>query len=231
MKACVVARAELLVTKRVPPGGSVSSATPVDFAPDGAASVVALVSGGPHSGLAARVANWLGESLAWRRSRERISGSPEERDSAQEVLERIGPEVPSMETRVVEAWTAKQLLDEMDDDALLVSARPADHGFSECSWVLVPAWRPPPGRRRCGQGTTSASVPGDGGTRVRQSAAQRLDALLVSELSAIRSSPLVAWSVWYGGRCSKPRIPWSTRGNADGAALVGGAGRRSGRGL
>ena len=129
MKACVVARAELLVTKRVPPGGSVSSATPVDFAPDGAASVVALVSGGPHSGLAARVANWLGESLGV--AADLVSGFrvPEERDSAQEVLERIGPEVPSMETRVVEAWTAKQLLDEMDDDALLV------FGAAGGSWI------------------------------------------------------------------------------------------------
>ena len=128
-ESCVEARAELLVTKKVPTKALVSSATPVDFAPDDVKSVVALVSGGPHSMLAARMASWLGESLDV--SAELVSGYriPEEREQAIEVLHRVGPQVPVLPGRIVEAWTAKQLLDEIDDDALLV------FGAAGGSWI------------------------------------------------------------------------------------------------
>ncbi len=127
--ACIEARAQLLVTKRVPTSAPVPSATPIDFAPDGASSVVALVSGGPHSLLAARVADWLGMSLGL--PAELVSGYrvPDERDQAVDVIDSIAHVVPDLETRTVEAWTAKQLLDEMDDEALLV------FGAAGGSWI------------------------------------------------------------------------------------------------
>ena len=127
--ACVEARAELLVTKRVPTSGPVASASPVDFAPAGANRVVALVSGGPHSLLAGRVAQWLGTSLGLRT--ELVSGYrvPDEQDSAVTVIERIMSELPDLEARTVEAWTGKQLLDEIEDDVLLV------FGSAGGSWI------------------------------------------------------------------------------------------------
>ena len=129
VKACVESRAELLVTKRIPSSALIASATPIDFAPEDASSVVALVSGGPHSLLAAKVAGWLGPAL--RIPAELVSGYriPDERHAASEILERIGPDVPAVSTRIVEAWSAKQLLDEMSPDALLV------FGAAGGSWI------------------------------------------------------------------------------------------------
>lgn len=129
MTACVEVRAELLVTKRIPPASFIASATPIDFAPEGAERIVALVGGGPNSTLAAIVAAWLGDTLEL--PAELVSGYrvPDEEDSAQEVIDRIGPLVPKLGTRPVEAWTAKQLLEEIEDDALLV------FGAGGGSWI------------------------------------------------------------------------------------------------
>lgn len=186
LKACVEARAELLVTKRVPQSAPVASATPVDFAPEGAASVVALVSGGPHSVLAARVANWLGQSLHV--PAELVSGFrvPDEQHNAQEVLERIGPQVPSLSTRVVEAWTARQLLGEMDDDALLV------FGAAGGSWIQRMFLGP--GARLASSAPVGAIVVRDEAARVFQMMREPVyvspllgaaDAILVSDLSTV----------------------------------------------
>ena len=191
LEACVEARAELLVTKRVPNAGPVASATPFDFSPEGANRVVALVSGGPHSLLAARMALWLGASLDLPAGL--VSGYrvPDEQDHASEVIERITPHVPLLETRTVEAWTGKQLLDEIEDDVLLV------FGAAGGSWIQ---------RMFLGPGARLASGAPGGAVVVRDQAPsvfQRMeppvyvspllnasDALLVSSHSAI---PVVAF--------------------------------------
>jgi hypothetical protein len=45
------------------------------------------------------------------------------------VVDRIGPRVPDLDARTVEAWTGKQLLEEIDENALLV------FGAAGGSWI------------------------------------------------------------------------------------------------
>lgn len=118
-------RADLLVTKKMPSDFELTSvAVPVDFQPEKVTSVVATVAGGPHSLLAAQVAARLGSALGV--PVEMISASVPEADAtpAVEILDRIGLTVPGISGRVVEVEGIAELVDGLDEGALLVLGAP-----------------------------------------------------------------------------------------------------------
>lgn len=127
--ACVQHRIDMLVARKMPHAPLVSTATPIDFDPASVGSVVALVSGGPHSRTAAEVAARIGIALDV--PAELVSGFRvvEERPAAEEVLETIGLDVPWLHGRLVEARSARQLIDSLPSDVLLVLGAPGG------SWI------------------------------------------------------------------------------------------------
>lgn len=123
-------RAELLVCRRLP--GSfdlINVAVPVDFAPEEVKAVVAAVAGGPHSGLAARVAQRLALALGAHALMACAYRSESERDSAVSMVERLYQEVPDLEYRTVQAADAGELVSALPERSLLVFGAPGGNWF------------------------------------------------------------------------------------------------------
>jgi CBS domain-containing protein len=122
---CIANRADLLVSRRMP--GSfelVNVAVPVDFEPENVTKVVSAVAGGPHSVLAATVAAVLGDQLGVEAEMISASQPGEDRADASGILERIGLTVPGMRGRVVEVEGITELVEDLDEGALLVIGAP-----------------------------------------------------------------------------------------------------------
>lgn len=124
-QACVAARAEVLVTRRLPGRFDlVSVVVPVEFDPGAVDVVVAAVAGGPHSTFAARVACRLGEALGARA--EMVSAYPDAngRAGAEDVLERLVRAHPGLPGRVLEAPSMPALVAALPPRPLLVFGAP-----------------------------------------------------------------------------------------------------------
>lgn len=124
-KACVDARADLLVTRKLATSFDfVSVAVPHDFSPDRVAGVSAAVSSGPHSELAAMVALRLARALQV--DAEMVSAYPESgaRDGARRIVEALAEAVPGLPFRVVQADGAAAIIDSLPAQALLVLGAP-----------------------------------------------------------------------------------------------------------
>ncbi|MDH3261207.1 MAG: CBS domain-containing protein [Acidimicrobiia bacterium] len=122
---CVEARADLLVTRRLPVGFDfVNVAVPSDFDPAKVGSVSAAVSSGPHSALAARIALRLGETLGV--EAEMISAYPTPADfpAAEQIVRTFAGKIPGLPYRVVETADARELIEALPADALLVLGAP-----------------------------------------------------------------------------------------------------------
>jgi CBS domain-containing protein len=144
-EACIEYRADLLVARRFPGGLElVDVAVPVDFQPEKVTSVVATVAGGPHSVLAAETAAHLGAALGV--PAEMVSGSaPDQGNSAEDVLKQIGLEVPDLSGRVIEVEGISELVDTLDDGALLILGAPGG------SWLQRSMFGPGARLRRTAQ--------------------------------------------------------------------------------
>ncbi|HKZ28428.1 MAG TPA: CBS domain-containing protein [Acidimicrobiia bacterium] len=122
---CIEERADLLVTRRLPPGFDfVKVAVPADFLPTSVGSVSAAVSSGPHSALAARIALRLGQALSV--PAEMISAYPTPADlpAARKIVKALAGKIPDLPYRVVETADARELIDALPADALLVLGAP-----------------------------------------------------------------------------------------------------------
>ena len=127
---CITVRADLLVSRRLPGNFDlVSVAVPVDFQPEKVTSVVATVAGGPHSLLAAETAAQLGKSLGVEAEMVSASSADDDPGSAGEVLDQIGSSLPGLKRRVVEVDGVSELVDILDDGALLVLGAPGGSWF------------------------------------------------------------------------------------------------------
>ena len=129
LDACVEARADLLVQRRLTSFDLVSVAVPHDFDQETVGSVVAAVGGGPHSLLAARVARKIAEAVGTKASMITVSRSQNDDTASQQVLDRIGDQVPGLTPSVVRARSAKALVETLEPDTLLVIGAPRG------SWV------------------------------------------------------------------------------------------------
>ncbi len=122
---CIDRRADLLVSKKLPGGFDlVSVVVPIDFQPDKVTKVVAAVSAGPHSLLAATVAARLGQAMGVPAEMVSASIPYDEAPGATEVLDRIGSSVPEITARVVEKGGIDRLVANLDDGALVVLGAP-----------------------------------------------------------------------------------------------------------
>ena len=124
-RECIEHRADLLVSRRFPGGFDlVSVATPVDFRPDKVTRLVATVAGGPHSLLAAEMAAHLGQTLEV--EAEMVSAAPysNSSDLALSVLDQLGSELPGLSRRVVQVGGVGELVDSLDEGAVIVVGAP-----------------------------------------------------------------------------------------------------------
>lgn len=122
---CIETRADLLVTRRLPPGFDfVSVAVPSDFVAENVGSVSAAVSSGPHSALAARIAWRLGEALGVDAEMVSAYPTPDELPAARRIVKTLAGKIPGMSHRVVETAGAAELIEALPPDALLVLGAP-----------------------------------------------------------------------------------------------------------
>jgi CBS domain-containing protein len=143
---CIDLRADLLVSRKLPGDFDlVSVAIPVDFQPENVSSVVATVAGGPHSLLAAMVAGRLGTAMGV--PSEMVSAAVPDTDTqpAREMLDSIHAIVPEIEGRVVEVEGVAELVEGLDDGALLVLGAPGG------SWLQRAMFGPGARLRRTAQ--------------------------------------------------------------------------------
>ena len=122
---CIKRRADLLVAKKLPGGFDLLNvAVPIDFDPEGTKSIVATVSGGPHSGLAAGVAARLGIALAVPTRMISAYRDEEDRADATALMERLTGVVPAIGADLVRADDLRSLVAELDEGTLLVLGAP-----------------------------------------------------------------------------------------------------------
>lgn len=129
-ESCIDERADFLVTKKLPSGFDLANvAVPVDFHPERVTKVVATVAGGPHSVLAADTAVMLAARLGVEAEMISAAGSDDEVGAANEVIDQVGAHIPGISRRVVVVDGISELLDGLDDGALVVL------GASGGSWL------------------------------------------------------------------------------------------------
>jgi len=127
--ASIRARADLLVAKRLTSFDLIGTVVPVGFDEDTVSEVVAAVSGGPHSVLAARVAARLSSVLGVDGCLVSASPADGNDDAAERTLSGLALAVPELPGRIVRVDSAKALVGEMSPTALLVV------GASGGSWL------------------------------------------------------------------------------------------------
>ncbi len=124
-ESCISERADVLVSKKFPSSFDlVNVVVPVDFDPDRVNKVIATVAGGPHSVLAAETASALASRLGVDAEMLSAAQSEEEIDAANEILDQVGATLPEIDRRVVVVDGVSELVDQLDDGALLVIGAP-----------------------------------------------------------------------------------------------------------
>jgi len=144
--ACIEHRADLLVARKLPGAFDlVNVAVPVDFQPSKVTSVVAAVAGGPHSLLAAETAANLGSAIGVPARMVSASGPGQDISDVEDVLAQIGSSLPRLERRVVQVDGIAELVETLDEGALLVL------GASGGSWIQRAVFGPGARLRRTAQ--------------------------------------------------------------------------------
>jgi hypothetical protein len=124
-EGCITERADVLVSKRLPSGFDlVNVVVPVDFDPDKVTKVVATVAGGPHSAFAADTAVRLASNLGVDAEMLSAARNTGEIESAREMLDQVGADLPAINRRVVVVDGISELVEDLEDGALLVLGAP-----------------------------------------------------------------------------------------------------------
>ena len=123
--ACIGKRADLLVTRR-PPGdfNLVSVATPIGFNSVDVTSVVAAVSGGPHSGLAARLADVVAHRLGVGVTVASAFFQDENKAGAEEAVDRFAAEISGAERLIIAADDPQAFVSQLPTRSLLILGMP-----------------------------------------------------------------------------------------------------------
>lgn len=118
-------QADILVSKRFSASFEVvPTVVPFDVSFDRVGSVAALVAGGPHSELAARVAHRLGLALAVPARLECAYETDGGQVEALNVVERLVELVPGVEAGILQAGSASEVIEKTGDGTLLVVGAP-----------------------------------------------------------------------------------------------------------
>lgn len=124
-ESCLNERADVLVSKKMPSGlDLLNVVVPIDFEPDRVTKVVAAIAGGPHSVLAAETAATLGARLGVEAEMLSAARSGDEMPPATEILDQVGANLPGLTRRVVVVEGIGELVDDLDEGALLVLGAP-----------------------------------------------------------------------------------------------------------
>lgn len=124
-RACIGARADLLVTARASSFDLISTAVPLGI--DGNVKipvVVGAVGTGPHSPLVANLTRLIASGIGADATLVTVSTSDSEDEDALATLEALDPMAPGAGTKVVRAGSAAGLVDALPPDALLVLGAP-----------------------------------------------------------------------------------------------------------
>lgn len=144
---CIQHRADLLVSRKIPGNFDlVNVAIPVDFDPETVTRVVATVGGGPHSQLVATTAYRLGQALGVDAEMVSASRRDDEDLDPTVLLDQIAAEVPDLKRRIVEVDGVGEIVDELEEGALLVLGAPGG------SWLQRSMFGPGARLRRTAQG-------------------------------------------------------------------------------
>lgn len=122
--SCIEARADLLVARRLTSFDLVPVAVPYGFDPGEVCAVVGAIAGGPHSLLAARIAERLAAVLDVSVSLVAASADTATDDLAEQALERAAAAVPVPERRVVRAANPGLAVRALPPGSLLVLGAP-----------------------------------------------------------------------------------------------------------
>ncbi|HEY5650746.1 MAG TPA: CBS domain-containing protein [Acidimicrobiia bacterium] len=124
-EACQLHRTDLVVGRRLTSGLEIASqVVPNSFDSANTEWVVAAVSGGPHSPLAARVARRLGESMGVKSLMVCAYMDDETQVEALSWVERLYQEVPGIEYRMIEARDADGIIEQLPEKSALVIGAP-----------------------------------------------------------------------------------------------------------
>jgi hypothetical protein len=124
-EACIRQRADLLVTRR--PSGDfnlVSVATPIGFDSGQVTSVVAAVSGGPHSGLAARLAQIVARKLRVGITVASAFFQDENKAEAEAAVDRFAGEITGAQRLIIAADDPQAFVSQLPTKSLLVLGMP-----------------------------------------------------------------------------------------------------------
>ncbi len=135
---CIDHRAEILVTRRLSSFDLVSQVVPVGVDLSRVDSITAAVSDGPHSPLAAAIADRLATTLGVPAEIATVYRSPEELPAALARIERLGFSYPNLGRRIAQAKSAVGLIDTLGSRTLLIAGAP------EGSWFQRQLWGPGP---------------------------------------------------------------------------------------
>lgn len=124
-EVCISSRADLLVTRR-PPGDFdlVSVAIPVGFSPSEVSQVVAAVSGGPHSGLAASLADVVARGLGVGLSIASAFFQDENKAEAEKAVDRFAEKIRGAERLIIAADDPSAFVSQLPGRSLLVLGAP-----------------------------------------------------------------------------------------------------------
>ncbi len=124
VEECVKHRARSIVTRRLSSFDLVSQVVPIGIDLPRVSTVVAAVAGGPHSHLAAVVAQRVGVALGVDAFMACAYRDDESKVQAVSVIEELYSLVPDLEYRLVEAPDAEGLISQLPTDSLLVLGAP-----------------------------------------------------------------------------------------------------------
>lgn len=126
---CFRHRADLLVSRRLSGFDLVSRSVPLQLQPEQISSVVAAVAGGPHSLLAARVAQRIGLACGLEVSMIAAYRDDQDRGRALTTIEGVYRQVPGISHRVAQVSHLNDLVQEVPDRALWVLGAPGGNWF------------------------------------------------------------------------------------------------------
>ncbi len=127
--SCIESKANLLVLSNRTSFDLCSFAVPHGFDRDATRSIVAAVGGGPHSFLAATLADWLSQRLSVPASAVYGYSDPSELSAAQDVLDKTTARVPRLDVRAVEASGPAAMVEALPAGTLLIVGAPGGSWF------------------------------------------------------------------------------------------------------
>ena len=119
-QACMSARADLLVARKLSSFDLVGTAVPNGFKRAAVRSVVAAIGAGPHSTLAAHVTSRLSDALGVEGALISASPNPDTDGSVDATLAEVAALVPELPAKLIRADSARALVSTFADGTLLV---------------------------------------------------------------------------------------------------------------